>query len=261
MVADQMENSASGEATAAAHSVAQKILGDLSRFFKNQCDAHWSGTITYTQKTEKNKDENRDLTKVEKIHVTYSEKYDQTIEVGLQSMAKGGKTYFFTNGHKSMIMSRVSRRYSYHVEDNVTETGEEVCRQRGANPIRKQYKSTDNKLIDEQGENTQALPIEIEVLTDTGRFRVKVPTPELLLKKTESRTGVRDFCVPQPFSESKPGERTDTSSFFDFEGQVDPKNPNVLVGRKVTGTLESRQHTIVWNLRLVQPKKKSTERR
>jgi|GEM_PF-6807391 len=257
LVADRLEQSASGDGSySAAQSVAQNILQDLSGAFRGECEARWTGTITYTQKTLKETDENRDLTKIEKVHVTYSEKYDQTVSVTLQPMANGGKVNFFTNGHQSMTMSRVSRKHVYHVEENVIETGEEACRQRGANPFRKQYTSTHKKLIDEQGERTETLPVEITILTDTGRFEIKVPTPELLLKKKESHDGVRDFCVPQPFSENKPSERTDPSSFFNFEGQLDPKNPNVLTGRRVTGTLETRQYTIVWNLHLVQPKKK-----
>lgn len=257
MVADRIENSAGGDSSySAAQSVAQKILQDLAGAFRGQCDAHWTGTITYIQKTLKEKNENRDLTKINKINVTYSENYEQKIEVALQPMTKGSKTFFFDNGYESMAMSRVSRKYSYRVEQNVTETGEEVCRQRGANPYRKQFTSTDKKIIDEQGQNTETLPVEITIYTDTGRFRIKVATPELFLKKTESHNGVRDFCEPQPFSESKSAERTDTSSFFDFEGQVDSKNPNVLVGEKVTGTLETRQYRIIWNLRFIQPKKK-----
>ena len=257
MVADRMEDSAGGDsAYRAAQSVAQKILQDLSGAFRGQCDAHWSGTISYVQKTLKEKNENRDLTRIEKVNVTHSENYEQRVEVTLQPMAKGGKTNFFTNGHESMTMSRVFRKYSYHLEQNVTETGEEACRRRGANPYRKQYTSTDKKIIDEQGENTITLPVEIKVFTDTGRYRIRVPTPELLLKQTEDHNGVRDFCEPQPFSESTPSQRTDTASYFDFEGQVDPKNPNILAGRRVTGTVETRQYTTIWNLHLIQPKKK-----
>src|SRR6185369_8733455 len=100
--------SASGDGSySAAQSVAQNILQDLSGAFRGECEARWTGTITYTQKTLKETDENQDLTKIEKVHVTYSEKYDQTVGVTLQPMAKGGKMNFFTNGHQSMTMSRV----------------------------------------------------------------------------------------------------------------------------------------------------------
>jgi hypothetical protein len=256
-VADRIESSAGGDsAYTAAQKVAQQILQDMATPFRGQCEARWTGTITYTQKTLKNKNENRDLTVIEKVNVTYSEEYEHRVEVVLQPAAKGSKTNFFTNGQQSMTMSRVFRKFYYHVEQNVTETGEEACRRRGANPYRKQYKSTDKKVIDEQGENTETLPVEITVYTDTGRFVVKVPTPAIHLKKTEEHSGVRDFCEPQPFNEPKSSERDDTSSFFDFEGQIDPKKPDVLIGKKVTGTLETRQYTIEWNLRLISPKKK-----
>jgi hypothetical protein len=257
MVADQMEQATGTDATyKAAQSVAQKLLQDLASKFGNECDAHWTGTITYSEKTLIEKEENKNNTVIEKVHSTSSEKYDHTVEVTLQSMAKGGKVYFYTSGFDSMTLSRVSRRHLEHIETNIIETGEEPCRERGKPTYRKQYKSTYKRIFDEQGENTQTLPVEIQVNVTTGRARIKVPTPELLLKKKESIDEVRDFCPPQTSSQDKPGERTDIASFFDFDAPVDPKNPNILTGRQVTGTLDMRQRTIIWNLRLVQPKKK-----
>jgi hypothetical protein len=259
-VADRIETAQSGEAAYnAAQKAAQQILQDLSSKFRNECEAHWTGTIIYTIKTLKNKTETREMTKINKYVVTNSEDYDQTTTVTLQPMARGGKTNFFNNGNTSMIMSRVFRKYFNHTEQNVTETGEEACRQRGANPYKKQFTSVDKKIIDEQGQNSETLPVEITVYSDTGRFVIKVPTPEVKIKKTQENSGVRDFCEPQPFSEIKPSERTEISSFFDFEGQVDPKNPNILAGTKSTGTLETRQYTFIWNLRLVKPKDKKTK--
>jgi hypothetical protein len=259
-VADRIETSQSGDAAyTAAQKAAGQILQDLSNKFRNECEAHWTGTISYTIKTLKNKTETRELTKINKYVITNSENYEQKTTVTLQPMAKGGKTNFFNNGNTSMIMSRVFRKFYNHTEQNVTETGEETCRQRGANPIRKQFTSTDKKIIDEQGQNSETLPVEITVYSDTGRFVIKVPTPGLQIKKTDEHSGVRDFCEPQPFSDIKPSERLETSSFFDFEGQIDPKNPNILAGTKTTGTLETRQYTITWNLRLVKPKDKKSK--
>jgi hypothetical protein len=153
-------------------------------------------------------------------------------------------------------MSRVYRKFKHHYERRTTETGEEACRQRGANPYRKQFTSIDKKIIDENGENTETLPVEITVFRDTHRFTAKVATPGLTIKRTEEWSGVRDFCVPQPFNEPKSSDKSDTPSFFSFEGQVDPKNPDVLVGKTVAGTLETRQYITTWNLHLVRPTKK-----
>jgi hypothetical protein len=256
-VADRLESAASGDsAYDAARKVADQILADMATPFRGQCEAHWTGTITYIEKTFKNKNENRDLTVIEKVNVTHTEDYERRLEVTLQPIAKGSKTNFFTNGNTTMTMSRVTRKYKNRVETNVTETGEETCRQRGANPIRKKYKSEDKKIIDEQGQNTETLPVEITVFTDTGRFRIRMPTPAIHIKKTEEHSGVRDFCVPQPFNEPKSSESDDTSSYFDFDGTFDLKTPDILVGKKVTGTLETRQYTIEWNLKLVEPNKK-----
>jgi hypothetical protein len=256
-VADRLETAAGGEDSyAAARKVADQILADMATPFRGQCEARWTGTITYIEKTFKNKTENRDLTVIEKVQVTHTEDYERRIEVVLQPIAKGSKTNFFTNGNTTMTISRITRKFKNRVESNVTETGEEACRQRGANPIRKKYRSEDKKIIDEQGANTETLPVEITIFTDTGKFRVRMPTPAIHIKKTEEHSGVRDFCVPQPFNEPKSSESDETSSYFDFDGTFDLKNPDVLVGKKVTGTLETRQYTIEWNLRLVKPKEK-----
>jgi hypothetical protein len=256
-VADRIEQSASGDAAYnAARKVADQILADMATPFRGQCEARWTGTITYIEKTFKNKNENRDLTVIEKVNVTHTEDYERRLQVTLMPIAKGSKTNFFTNGSTTMTMSRIYRKFKNRVETNVTETGEEACRQRGANPIRKKYKSEDKKIIDEQGENTEMLPVEITVFTDTGRFRIRMPTPALHIKKTEEHSGVRDFCVPQPFNEPKSSERDETSSYFDFDGTFDLKMPDTLIGKKITGTLETRQYTIIWNLKLVEPNKK-----
>jgi hypothetical protein len=257
MVADQMANSTGGDAAYnAARSVAQKLLQDLAGPFRGQCEARWTGTITYTQKTLKETNQTTNYTKTDKAEAKTVENYEHRVDVALQPMAQGSKTYFFTNGHETMTMSRVSRKLSDHHEANLVETGTVLCRPRGANSYRKPSTNRDNKVIREDGENTKTLPVEIKVYTDTGRFVVKVATPDLFLKRIEVHEGVRDDCEPKPFSETKSSERTDSASFFDFEGQIDPKNPNVLVGKGVTGTLETRQYTTTWNLRLVQPRKK-----
>jgi hypothetical protein len=255
-VANQMVTTDAGNSAAAAQTVAQKILQDMAGPFRGQCDDHWVGTITYTQKTFKEKTETTEITKINKIEAFLSEDYEYKTEVALQPVSKGSKINYFTNGNQSMTMSRVHRKFKNHYERRTTETGEEACRQRGANPYRKQFTSIDKKIIDENGENTETLPVEITVFRDTNRFTAKVATPGLTIKRTEEWNGVRDFCVPQPFNEPKSSEKTDTASFFSFEGQLDPKNPDVLVGKTVTGTLETRQYITTWNLHLVRLKKK-----
>lgn len=256
-VADRLETASGGDsAYEAARRVADQILADMAAPFRGQCEARWTGTITYIEKTFKNKSENRDLTSIEKVQVTNREDFERRLDVTLMPIAKGSKTNFFTNGNTTMTMSRVVRKFKNRTETIVIETGEETCRQRGANPFRKKYRSEDKKIIDEQGENTETLPVEITVFTDTGKFRVRFPTPAIHIKRIEEHSGVRDFCVPQPFNEPKSSEKDDTSSYFDFDGTFDLNNPEVLAGKKMTGTLETRQYTIEWNLRLVNPKKK-----
>jgi hypothetical protein len=261
-VSDRIEQASSGDdAYAAARRVADQLLADMATPFRGQCEARWTGTITYIEKTLINKNENRDLTIIEKVNVVHTEDFERRLEVTLQPIAKGSKTNFFDNGNTSMTMSRVFRKYSNRVETLITETGEEPCRQRGANPFRKKYKSENHRIEEEQGQNTETLPVEITVYTDTGRFRVRMPTPALHIKKTEEHFGVRDFCVPQPFNEPKSSESDESASYFDFDGTYDPANPDTLVGKTVTGSLEKRQYTIEWNLRRIDPNKKKNKPR
>jgi len=256
-VADQMAQSASDSAYGAARSVAQKILQDLAGKLRGECDAHWTGTITYSQRTDKQKDGEVVFGGQEKHRFTSVEKYDHTVEVTLQPMAKGGKMNFFVNGYESMTMSRVSRKFLDYNESKGTKTGVMNCRPHLARSYRKEYQSTYTQTIDQQGEKTETLPVVITIYKDTGKFDIKLPTPEVLIRRKDFAEEFRDDCEPRPSApETKSSERTDPAGLVRLDGQIDPKNPDVLAGERITGTLDTRQYVYRWSLRLVQPKKK-----
>jgi hypothetical protein len=63
-------------------------------------------------------------------------------------------------------------------------------------------------------------------------------------------------CRPNPTSKTSENEDSKNFVYLDLKGQIDPKNPNLLTGKKVEGDLETGQTTWTWSLRLVNPNQK-----
>ena len=112
-------------------------------------------------------------------------------------------------------------------------------------------------LKEELGQNTQILPVYIYVEKSSGNYKISVKFPGVVTKRTEESSGVKTGCEPKSFSEIIDGDgNTIEAGSFEVEGQVDPKNPDVLSGKKVSGELSYGQFTWTWNLRLVKPNQK-----
>jgi hypothetical protein len=131
-----------------------------------------------------------------------------------------------------------------------------LCRPRGKSSYLKRTNSSSLEFREEKGENTQTLPVSIVVFPD-GQYKITVRYPGLLTTLVAGEKGVRDGCESQPFDGSKPGEGTRLpNGYFEINGKVDPKNPNEIFGKTVTGEVPAKQVTIIWKLKLVTPKGK-----
>ena len=64
-------------------------------------------------------------------------------------------------------------------------------------------------------------------------------------------------CKPNPFSSSAETQGLAGVGYINLQGQVDPKTPDILMGKKVEGDLENGQKTWTWNLRLVKRKSRT----
>jgi hypothetical protein len=63
-------------------------------------------------------------------------------------------------------------------------------------------------------------------------------------------------CKPKGISVVTDGENSHQGDAISRAGRVDPKNPDMMSGKKVTGTIDTVLYTTTWNLRLLKPKSK-----
>lgn len=73
------------------------------------------------------------------------------------------------------------------------------------------------------------------------------------------RSGNIMQCSPIPLSSIREGEGKQGVGYIELEGEVDPKKPDFLAGKKVVGDLENGMETWTWNLHFVNPKPKKQE--
>ncbi|MBK7704407.1 MAG: hypothetical protein IPJ30_01200 [Acidobacteria bacterium] len=256
MVANRENQSTPNDGSKNGDALAALVLQDLSNLFKGKCDPHWTGTISYSTRQKEEKTASGDawggsvgvMEKNAKFTMTTLNELDDTVEAVLRAMTDG------VEGQKTM--ARVAHRYAKRWERNEKQTSEMLCRPRGKPSYLKSTNSNSREFITENGENTQTLPVSIVVFPD-GQYKITVRYPGLTTTQNAGKQGVRDGCEPRPFDESNPGEGTRLpNGYFEIEGKADPKNPNELFGKTVTGNLATKQLTIVWKLKLVTPKKK-----
>lgn len=264
MVANRLEQSGSGKNKLdAADSVAKSLLQDLSNMFKNKCEPHWTGTISFAYKQEKA--DNRTLfergggnAKDITTNVTESTLTANIVEAVLQPMTQG-----FEGTKKTM--ARVVRRFEYRYRYIRKQTLSVTCRAPGQNTRWRETTAENSEITDERGEKTAAMPVWVYV-DSSGNFEISVEIPALTTQwRTENKNAPAGGCEnPEPSIMLLNGEDSPLSGGYTeagsrrISGQTDPKNPDVLSGSEVTGDLENGQTTIKWNLRLVKPNQKKT---
>jgi hypothetical protein len=257
MIANRLEQSeGANDRPRTADSVAKALLQDISSILKKeQCEPHWKGTITYTYVKQTSKTDTwtgaatRPNVKPNTSTTTKSENLSETAEVSLQPMTLGfsGDT----------IKTRVTQRYKYYAETVIKENGTTMCREPGRNPYMKEVSGDEKVARDHSGQNTVIHSVIVTISPNTGKYKVSMRNIEpLITTEKYERNGNIMLCTPVPFSSTREGQGKAGVGYIDIEGQVDPKNPDVLFGKKVEGDLENGQKTWTWNLQFVDPKKK-----
>ena len=243
----------------AADQLVKKVMQDLANIFKNQCEPHWTGTISYSFKYQKSERKTTEgipgaMESNVTVNTSSSDEMEDFVEAFLQPMSLGAED--------SKIMSRVVHRYTRRYELTQTRSGDIICRPKNANSYKSQSSGSSTELIDERGQNVQTMTVYLYV-GKSGKYEISVNYPSLITERNESRSGNQSACgSSKPFSESNSSQGSPESDAytqsgsFKVSGEIDPKNPDVLSGKKVTGDLENGQFTIAWNLRLVKPKTK-----
>jgi hypothetical protein len=249
VIADERETAASAEdALQNAESVAQKLMQTFSKIFKNKCEAHWTGSINYTyviqmsMKTEKSAPKSQ-------TSETKSKNLSATANIVLQPMTLG-----FSG--KSATQARVTQNYSFIDVFGWTQTAEIPCREPGRNTYYKKVSGDFKNTRTETGSGADVVSV-FTTFFDDGRYIIYASgfKPIKTTVKTEVSSNPPD-CRPNPTSKVSENEDSKNFVFIDLKGQVDPKNPNVLTGKKVEGDLETGQKTWEWSLRLVTPSPK-----
>lgn len=256
VIANRTETGADPEAALDnAASVAKSIMQDLSDVFKNQCEPHWKGTITYTRQKQISKTETRvgssarpDV-KPNTMTTTKSENLLETVEILLQPMTLGfsGDTTY----------TRVVQKYKYYAETIRDESGTMACREPGRNSFMKEVSGDEKVISDYSGQNTVTHSVNVSVAPNTGKYRVSTKNIEKIITTEKyERSGNIMGCKPIPFSSIREGEGVAGVGYIELEGEVDPENPDFLSGKKVEGDLENGLETWTWSLHFVKPKPK-----
>ncbi|MBS1792502.1 MAG: hypothetical protein JSS81_01540 [Acidobacteria bacterium] len=245
VIASESETAADAEAAFAnAESVANKILQSFARIFKNKCEPHWTGTITQTRLIQMSETQS-----LKTSTETKSKNLTATVNILLQPMTLG-----FSG--RSSAEARVTQNFSYREEFVSNQSTEIPCREPGRNTYNKKVTGEFRKVQTEVGGGTEVVTVFVRFFDD-GRYTVYASgfKPVKTAVRVETKSNPAE-CRPVPASSVRETEDSKNFAYINLEGRIDPKNPDVLTGKKVEGDLQTGQQTWTWSLRLVNPNKK-----
>lgn len=249
-ITNESETAANAEAAFAnAESLANKLMQAFSKIFKNKCEPHWTGTITYTQRIQTaSKTEKAGATS--QSSETRSKNSSGAVNIVLQPMTLG-----FSG--RSSAQARITQNYSYIEKQSSQQTTEIGCREPGRNTYKIKITTDFNKTTTENGSGAQVETVFIRFYDD-GRYSIYTMSSKPIKTTVRVETNGNEVkgCSTVPFSTARENEDAKNLVFIDLQGQVDPKNPDLLTGKKVEGDLETGQKTWEWKLRLVRPDRK-----
>ncbi|HVE59432.1 MAG TPA: hypothetical protein VNB22_21660 [Pyrinomonadaceae bacterium] len=249
-IADELETAANAEdALDNAESLANKLMQSFSNIFKNKCEPHWTGSITQTRllQTATTTDKSSATSQGSE---TKSKNLSATVNIVLQPMTLGFSGRFSSQ-------ARVTQNYRYIDEFGWTQTGEFPCREPGRNTYYIKATTDFKRITTENGSGAGVETVFIRFYDD-GRYTIYTMTNKPIKTTVKVETSGNDVknCGTFPFSTARENEDAKNFAYISLEGRVDPKNPDVLTGKKVEGDLETGQNTWEWKLRLVTPNRK-----
>lgn len=256
-VANRVGTPASGDDLfAAIDSLARQILDDISALLKGSCTPHWSGTVTFDFKYESKEDKTETFPGGDKSANTRSYhslwRTENLIQAMLNSPAGDDP-----NQSKAIVVHRFTHRDEHIVNEDLASW----CRPKQGNSFWKRLGNKQSEIGDEQGEarSTETIWINIDKTNGTYKISVKYPAVKTKSHREITATGVSCFDA-KPSSAVSDGEESPESSAYivsgidEIYGELDPKNPDMLVGKKVTGDETGGVLTVTWNLRRVKPR-------
>jgi hypothetical protein len=257
IAARDMPPTAANNALTAADALVEQLMRDFDNLFKGRCDAHWTGNISYSRRIDWSKTENWEgfssgAGYKAQISQTKSESLDETAYILLQPM---------TLGHSGdSTQARVTQSSVYHQESIRNEAGKIPCREPGRNTFLKDVTGDEKETRDKAGSRTEFVPVTVSVRQD-GVYRIEVYRIEQIKTKEKfERSGNLMACKPILFSSVSETEGSAGVGYINLEGRIDPKNPDVLIGKLTEGDLAKGLKNWTWNLRLVKPNQKKASK-
>ncbi len=249
-IASYSETAANAEAAfETVESVAKKLLQSFSTIFKNRCEPHWTGSISFSRLVQTSKTET-----LRTSTDTTTKTLSATANIVLQPMTLGFSGRFSSQ-------ARATQNYRDLEVFSSSQTAEIPCREPGRNTYYKKVTGDFTRTRIENGDGADVVTVFIRFFDD-GRYSIYATGVKPIKTKVtvETKSNPVD-CRPVPTSISKQNEDSKNFVLINLEGRVDPKNPNLLTGKKVEGEPGTGQQTWTWTLRLVEPgKKKQTPR-
>lgn len=245
-IANESETAANTEAAFDnAESVAKKLMQNFSNLFKNKCQPHWTGSINYSRLIQMSKTETRKTSTD-----INSKNLSAKANIVLQPMTLG-----FSG--TSATQSRVTQNYRYLEEFSSKQSTEIPCREPGRNTYYKKVTGEFKKVQLENGSGADVVTIFIRFFDD-GRYSIYASGIKPIKTTVRNETSNNPAeCRPVPISTTNENVSSKNFVYINLEGQVDPKKPDILTGKKVEGDLETGQQIWTWNLRLINPNKKN----
>jgi hypothetical protein len=247
-------------ANAVIDSLRAQILADMASRLDGKCDEHWTGSITFNYKYEKN--ETRTSSGIASI-ADYAnarttsendEKASDQITVTLQPMSLG------MNG-SLRPRARITRSFDYHRIVKYETKMQVRCRPRGGNSYLRNTVDKRSETMYESGSANAVTGVYIYIFED-GRYQVRIDKlPEVVTKWTRDDNEQRPGGCEDPPAviSSSSGENSVWAGSYkhagaDIEGRVDPKHPDDLSGTLTLGNESSGIQVVTWNLKRVRPK-------
>lgn len=237
-----------------------QALADMASFLAGKCDEHWSGSISYIYKYAESNSKSGPGISSSGDYANAQTKFEDSktasdeIYVMLKPMTLG------SNG-PTKPKAQVTREFEYHHTSSMETRMQIRCRPRGANSYLRWTTERRNEKMDETGKAKGVLTVIIYIF-ENGKYDIRLAQSlevdtKWTLENFEQRPGGCED--PTPMTATSTGENSVFASGYkragnDINGQVDPKNPDVLTGKLVIGNADVGVQTITWNLRRVRPK-------
>lgn len=244
-IANESETAANAEAAfETAESLTKKLMQSFAKIFKNKCEPHWTGNITHTREIQMSETQTHKTSSD-----TKSKNLSATANISLQPMTLG-----FSG--KTSSQARVTQNYNYTEEFVSKQSAEIPCREPGRNTYNKKVNGEFKKTQTETGSGADVVTVFIRFFDD-GRYTIYASgfKPIKTTVKNETNNNPAE-CRPNPTSFTNEIEGSKNFVYINLEGQINPKKPDVLTGKKVEGDLQTGQQIWTWSLRLINPNKK-----